>query len=122
MRTDIGILGLFVLVWAVGLAGLFGLLPLAGLFDLTLHQFFAIAAFLGWIAGNWYVVRSRKVPRSMRRLLLAIYLLGPPAFIYLCRSLASESVQAAAPLAPLYASAVFGVLFMVPFSLRSRRE
>jgi hypothetical protein len=94
------------------------LLPLTGLLDLTLYQYYGVAAFLGWLCGNVYVQRSRRLPPAIRRRLVLVYLLGPPALLYLVRAMESLAAQAAAPLAPVYATGVFAVLFMVPVSLR----
>lgn len=115
---ELSLLGVFLAVWTVALASLVGLLPTHGLLDLTLYQLYGIAAALGWLAGNVYVNRSRKVPKLLRRRLLLVYLLGPPGFIYLIRSLASLQTQARAPLAAIYACGVFFVLFLVPVTLK----
>ena len=92
--------------------------PLAGLLDLGLYQLYGVAAFAGWLAGNVYVHRSRGLAPPVRRRLIAIYLLGPPGVLYLLRSLAPTVSQATAPLAPVYASAVYAIFFLVPLSLR----
>jgi hypothetical protein len=113
-----GLLGVFLAVWTVALAALIGLLPTAGLLDLTLYQLYGIAAALGWVAGNVYVSRSRRFPRPVRSRILLIYLLGPPGILYLLRSLASPEVQSAAPLAAIYSCAVFFVFFLVPVTLK----
>lgn len=106
------------LCWLIGLLAWIGLLPLAGSVDLELRVLFAVAAGLGWLAGNVYVQRSRGLSAAARPRLLMIYLLGPPGMLFLVRSMASAEVQAAAPLAPLYASGVYAVLYFVPVSLR----
>lgn len=84
-----------------------------------LYQFYGVAAFVGWLAGNVYVHRTRGLPRALRRRFLLIYLLGPPSLFYILRSLAPITSQAAVPLAPVYASGVFAILFLVPVTLRS---
>lgn len=116
---ELALLGVFLAVWIVALASLVGLLPAAGLLNLGLFQLYGTAAFLGWVAGNVYVQRSRRVPKPLRSRFLLIYLLGPPGLLYLLRSLAAPTVQASAPLAAVYASGVFFVLFMVPVTFRS---
>lgn len=100
--------------WAVALAGAFGFLPLAGVANLSLHPYYAVAAAAGWLAGNLYVMRRRRLERALRNRLLVAWLLGPPGALFLLRTLAAESVQAAAPLASLYAFGVYGILFAVP--------
>lgn len=104
--------------WLFGLLAYVGLLPLAGTFDLELTAFFAVAAALGWVAGNVYVQRSRGLARAYRRKLVPIYLLGPPGVLFLLRTMASALAQAAAPLVPVYGFSVYAVLFSVPVSLR----
>lgn len=115
---ELSLLGVFVAVWTVALASLVGLLPADGLLDLSLYQLYGVAAALGWMAGNIYVSRSRKVPQPLRRRLLLVYILGPPGILYLLRSLASLQIQAQAPFAAIYACAVFFVLFLVPVTLK----
>lgn len=115
---ELSLLGVFLAIWTVALASLVGLLPTAGLLDLTLYQLYGVAAALGWIAGNVYIVRARRVPKPLRRRLLLIYVLGPPGLIYLLRSLASAPLQAVAPFAAIYACGVFFVLFLVPVTLK----
>ena len=115
---ELGLLGVFLAVWTVALASILGLLPTAGLFDLSLYQLYGVAAALGWLAGNVYVTRGRRVPKLLRRRLLLVYLLGPPGIIYLLRSLASMVTQAQAPFAAIYACGVFFVLFLVPVTLK----
>lgn len=115
---ELGLLGVFLAVWTVALASLLGLLPAAGLLDLTLYQLYGVAAALGWVAGNVHVARSRHFPKPVRSRILLIYLLGPPSLIYLLRSLASNEVQAAAPLAAIYGCGVFFIFFLVPVTLK----
>jgi len=115
---ELSLLGVFLAVWTVALASLVGLLPTDGLLDLSLYQLYGAAAALGWLSGNVYVNRSRKVPKPLRRRFLLVYLLGPPGIIYLVRSLASSDVQAQAPLAAIYACGVFFMLFLVPVTLK----
>lgn len=115
---ELSLLGIFLAVWTVALASLVGLLPTDGLLDLSLYQFYGLAAALGWVAGNVYVSRSRSVPEPLRRRLLLVYLLGPPGVLYLVRSLASLNLQVQAPFAAIYASGVFFVFFLVPVTLK----
>ena len=117
-RLEVSLLGLFLAIWTVALLAYVRLLPAAGLLDLSLYQLYGISAAAGWLFGNVHVARSRQFPRPMRRRVLLIYLLGPPAAIYLIRSLASLEVQAAAPLAAVYGCAVYLVFFLVPVTLK----
>lgn len=115
---ELRLLGIFLAVWTVALAALVGLLPTAGLLDLSLFQLYGAAAALGWFSGNVYISRSRGLPGPLRRRVVLVYLLGPPGVIYLVRSLASFEIQRQAPLAAVYACGVFFVLFLVPVTLK----
>ena len=112
------LLGIFFVCWLAALAAFGGLLPLAGLLDLGLYQYYGLAAFLGWLSGNVYLQRSRWVPKPLRLRLMLIYLLGTPGLLYLVRALAPLTTQALAPMAPVYATGVFAILFLVPVTLR----
>jgi hypothetical protein len=58
----------------------------------------------------------------LKRLLLPAYLLSPPGLLFLLWSTAAVATQRAVPMAPVYASAVFGIMFLVPLSFaRSSR-
>ena len=85
---------------------------------LSLYQLYGIAAAAGWLGGNLYVQRARKLPRMIRKRVLLIYLLGPPSVVYLLRTMAPAEEQVAAPLAGIWAFAVLTIFFMVPVSLR----
>lgn len=115
---EIALLGFFFVCWLAALASFVGLLPIAGLLDLGLYQYYGLAAFLGWLSGNVYLHRAQRVPKPLKRRLMLVYLLGTPGFLYLVRALAPITTQALAPLAPLYASGVFAVLFLVPVTLK----
>lgn len=115
---ELGLLGAFLAIWIVALASLIGLLPSAGLLELSLYQLYGVAATVGWLAGNVYVSRTRALPKPIRYRLLLVYLLGPPGALYLLRSLAPEAVQAQAPLAAVYACGVFLIFFLVPVTLK----
>ncbi len=118
MPVELGLLGLFLALWTVALAALFGILPTDGLLNLSFYQLYGVAAFLGWLSGNVFIHRSKKAPRQLRSRLLLIYLLGPPGLIYLLRSLADVEIQARAPLAAVYACGVYVVFFLVPVTLK----
>jgi hypothetical protein len=119
VAIELGLLGLFLALWTVALAALLGFLPTAGLLNLSFYQLYGVAAFLGWLAGNVFVYRTRGTPRALRRRLILIYFLGPPGFIYLLRSLADLEVQTAAPFAAIYACGIFSIFFLVPVTLKT---
>jgi hypothetical protein len=78
---------------------------------------FPLAATLGWLAGNVYVVRSRA--RALGRMgLLSVYLGGPPGLVWLYWATLPAAVRLASPLDPLLALGVFAIFFGVPVSLR----
>ena len=115
---ELGLLAICLAVWTVALAAMVDVLPAAGLLDLNLYELYGISAALGWLSGNVYVARSRRFPGPVRRRVLLIYLLGPPALIYLLRSFAEVTLQAQAPLAAVYACGVYFIFFLVPVTLK----
>lgn len=118
VRLEIALVGLFFASWLLAALSALELVSLAGLLDLSLYPYYSLAAVLGWVAGNVYVVRRRSVAPALRLRVLWIYLLAPPGVLYLLRALAPARVQALAPLVPLYAFGVFAVLFLVPVVFR----
>ena len=118
MRLEVVLLGIFLAAWCLALLSVAAGLPLAGLAPLSLYQLYGIAAAAGWLGGNLYVQRARKLPRPIRRRLLLIYLLGPPSVVYLLRTMAPADQQEAAPLAGIWAFGVLTIFFMVPVTLR----
>lgn len=117
-QLELILFAFFVAAWTVDLLALLGLVRLAGSLDLGLYPFFSLAAAIGWIAGNIYVPRARRLPPELRRASLLVYYLGPPGVLYLIREMASEEAQRQGPLVPVYAFAVFTVFFLVPVVLR----
>ena len=109
------LLGFFGAAWAVSLLHLVGVLPLAAAVPLSLYGYYAFAAAAGWLAGNVFVLRRRRI--GGRGLLLVLYLFGPPSLVYLLRALAPPEHHQLAPLAPLWAFGVYGVFFLVPIVL-----
>ena len=118
MRLEVVLLGLFVVAWCAALLSVAAGLPLAGVAPLSLYQLYGIAAAAGWLGGNLYVNRARKLPKLLRRRVMLIYLLGPPSVIYLLRTMAPAAEQQGAPLAGIWAFGVLTIFFMVPVSLR----
>ena len=113
-------LGTCSVVWLLAILGQLGAIPLAGNFYFELYPLYSLASVLGWVSGNLYVHRIQNLPemRYRKRILLINYLLAPPSFLYLIRSLAPEDIQRAAPFVPLYAFAVYLIFFLVPVTLR----
>ena len=73
-RLELMLLAAFSAVWLVAVLVLFGILPLAGVLDLDLYRLYSVAAVLGWLTGNVYLLRRRVLPASgpwRWRLLLA---------------------------------------------------
>lgn len=118
IRIEIALVGLFFASWSMAALAALGLVDLAGTLDLSLYPLYSIAAALGWLSGNVYVLRSRSVPQHLRRRVWLVWFLGPPGIVYLLRALAPAPEQALAPLVPLYAFGVFAVLFLVPVVLQ----
>ena len=123
-RAELSLLGFFGAAWIVALLHVGGVLPLAGGLPLSLYGYYAFAAVTGWLAGNVYVLRRRRLAgraatgggRRNRRLLGVLYFFGPPSLVYLLRALAPIDHHQAAPLAPLWAFGVYGVFFLVPIA------
>lgn len=118
-RVELVLLAFFLACWLVGILGLLEIVPLAGNLSLGLYPLYSVAAALGWLFGNVYVTRTSRTPSRSRGPLFALYLLCPQGVVYLLRAMAPASVQAAAPLVPLYSFGVYTVLFFVPLTLRS---
>ena len=118
MRVEIGILAFLLLCWvaffALGAAGY----PLAGLLPLSLYHLYSLAVFSGWLVGNVIVARSSGRARSVRRQLLAAFLLCPGGLFYLLWALAPTASRLAVPFAPLWAAIIFAIFFLVPVSFR----
>jgi hypothetical protein len=113
------VLILSMVAWSVTLSVSLGWVRLAGCFTLGLYPYYALAVGLGWVLGNVYVWRARRVGgMKTHKWLLVIYLIGPPGALYLLRALALERAQALAPLAPTWALGTYVILFFVPVTLR----
>jgi hypothetical protein len=108
---------LFLASWLGALLEKVGVLALAGTLDMGLYAYFSLAAALGWLAGNVYLHRRRRLPRVVWRWILPVYLAGPPSLIFLLRAMAPAQQQELAPIMPFIALAVFLVFFLVPITL-----
>jgi len=123
VRIELALVAAFSAAWLLAILAGFGLVPLAATLDLDLYRLFSIAAVLGWVSGNIYVVRCRSLPpERFRKRLLLCYLLGPPSLVYFLRALAPRALQQAAPLAPIYSFAVYALFFLIPLTLRATRR
>jgi hypothetical protein len=94
-----------------------GVLSLAGTLELGLYPYFILAAALGWLCGNVYLHRRRRLPREVWRWILPIYLLGPPGVLFLLHATSSAEWQELTPFFPFLASLVFLVFLLVPLTL-----
>lgn len=115
-RLDLALAGIFLGAWLLAAAFLFvpglssgALVPPGGLFPWS--------AVVGWLSGNLYVAGTRHAA-ALRRLLLALYLGGPPGLVWLYWSLVPKVDRLTDPLAPLWGLGILAVLFLVPVALR----
>jgi hypothetical protein len=122
LRTESVVGGFFLATWVAAIVYLAGWLeppPLA----LTLRALFTFAAAFGWVIGNLAMLRQRAArgeEARIRRRRLALYLAVPAGLLALVRAMMPLELRAAAPLAGLYAFAVYAIFFFVPVLLRPR--
>jgi len=116
-RLERILLVVFTASWAIALAHFGGLTSLAGPLPVTLYGLFSIAGAAGWLFGNVYARRRKRLPAPLKRRVLLLYYLGPPGMLYLLRALAPAADQAAAPLVQLWALIPYTGLFLVPMTL-----
>jgi len=116
-RIELILLALFLACWVVSIAVFFGLLHLDGAVQLGFYGLYGIAASLGWLFGNVYVQRTRKLPKPERRPFL-FYFFGPLGVVYLLRCMEPLAFQRAAPFVLLYAWCVLSIFFLVPVVMR----
>lgn len=123
LRIELGLMGLFSAAWIWGFLIYVGWVPFSGSLNLGLYRLYSVAAVIGWVAGNVYMLRKERLPKSRgyRKRALLAYGLGPLSLTFLLRALAPAEVLAAAPLVPLYAASVQTLFFLVPVSLRLNR-
>ena len=117
-RIELILLALFLACWVLSIAVFFHLLRLDGAAPLGFYGLYGIAASLGWLFGNIYVQRTRKMEKPNRRPFWAIYFFGPLGIVYLLRSMEPLDFQRAAPFVLLYAWAVYSIFFAVPVVVR----
>lgn len=116
-RLELLLVAFFLATWIVDFLALLGVVRLAGSLELGLYPLYTVAAVSGWLAGNIYLPRSRRLPRELRRRILLVYFVGPLGLVTLLRAMASVETQMQAPFVPLYSIGVFGVFFLVPIVL-----
>jgi hypothetical protein len=109
---------LFLACWTVSIAVFLRLLRIDGAAPLNLYGLDAVAASLGWLFGNVYVQRTRKMEKRDRRPFWLLYFFGPLGIVYLLRSMAPLALQRSAPFALLYAWCVLAIFFLVPVLVR----
>ncbi|GMU67317.1 MAG: hypothetical protein AMXMBFR36_35910 [Acidobacteriota bacterium] len=123
LRTETVVGGFFLATWVVAIVYLAGWLEPPRL-ALTLQALFTFAAAFGWVIGNLGMLRQRAAAKDevarLRRRRLALYLAVPAGLIALLRAMMPLELRAAAPLAGLYAFAVYAIFFFVPVLLRPR--
>ncbi len=110
-----------VVLWAIAAISLLAGRGLAGYGRVGLYPLYGFAGLLGWALGNLYVVRRRPFGKPVRRRLLPVYLLAPPSVLALVWATAPLAQQQSVPLAPIWASAIFGIFFCVPVSFARGR-
>ena len=112
---EAGLLGVFIAAWILAALASFGVIDLAGLIELRLRPYFAVAGGVGWLCGNLYRARRRGYQmKSSHRSLAALYLGGPPSILLLLFALAPRELQSQIPVAPLLAMGVMAIFFAVP--------
>jgi hypothetical protein len=116
-RLELLLVAFWLACWAVSLLSVAGLQDLSGRLDLPYYPYFAIAAFAGWLFGNVWVERCRRVPGTLRRSFWVLYFFGPPGFLYLLWTMQPAARQRD-PTGALLSFAVFAALFLVPVLLR----
>lgn len=138
LRVETTLLVVSGFVWTLSLGVVGGFVPLSGLLSIDLYRYYSVAAVLGWLSGNVYMLRRRSITptddptraapppvgpvfRHPRRLLLMVYGLGPPSVVMLLWALSPRTLQLSAPLVPIYALMIFGLFFLVPVTLGGGR-
>jgi len=79
---------------------------------------FPAAAVLGWLAGNFYVQRTKRSTLGPRGL-LSLYLGGPPGLLWLVWATVPPAIRLRTAITPFLALGIYLIFFLVPVSLRS---
>lgn len=116
-RFETALLVLCSACWILALTHFLGPAPLADRLPLSLYGLYSTAAASGWLFGNVYARRRRRLPPRLKMRVALLYAVGPPGMLYLLRALAPAAEQRAAPLVPLFALGVYEIFFLVPITL-----
>ncbi len=119
-RLELIFVAFCVAAWVVSLLAVVGIVDLSGTLVLTRYQLFSLSAAAGWLFGNIWVQRCRKLAPEIGRRFFVLYFLGPPGLLYLLRVMAPAAEQELLPIVPLLSMFVFAALFLVPVALRNR--
>ena len=118
MLPELVLLVLFGLCWLAAIVSTVSGFLLAGTLPPNLYALYGLAAFTGWIGGNAYVHRTASLPKTLRRRMLIVYLVGPLGLLYFLNTLLPDLARQLAPLAPVYAFGVSVVFFLVPVTFK----
>jgi hypothetical protein len=117
-KIEVILAALFLACWGVSIAVFARLLRIDGAAPLGFYGLYGIAASLGWLFGNVYVQRTRRMDKRDRRPFWLLYFFGPLGIVYLLRSMEPLAFQRAAPFVLLYAWCVFAIFYVVPIVVR----
>lgn len=120
-RLEVFLLALGLTAWCLSLVSLLSGRRLAGMSPISLYALYSIASILGWGLGNLFVARTRGQARGLQRVLLPLYLLAPTGVLFALWATATGELQLGVPLAPVYATGIFAVLFLVPLTFSRGR-
>jgi hypothetical protein len=120
LRTEAVVGGFFLACWIVALFYASDLVALPRPIPIDLYGLFTFSAAFGWVAGNLYVLRRRRLPAHLARRFRGLYLFVPAGLVALVRAMTTDSWRAAAPLGGLYALLVYAIFFGVPLLLSRR--
>ena len=116
-RAEVILLAFCLAGGAVASGAFVGWTTIAGSMTIGMYAHYSIAAALGWVCGNLFVLRRYRHGASTS-LMVPVYLLGPQALLLLLWQMTPREWQHEAAIVPVLAAAVFVVFFLVPWSLR----
>ena len=125
-RGELATILFFLLCWIAFMGHALAGYPLSGYLRMSLYHLYGLAAAGGWLLGNVEVSRERRLerrgfdglPKRTRRRLFLLNMFAPGGALFLLWSLAPGQMRHQYPLAPIYATAVLAVFFLVPVSLK----
>ncbi len=120
LRTEAVVGGFFLACWVVALLYASNLAALPRPLSFDLYGLFTFAAAFGWVAGNLFVLRRRRLAPQLARRFRGLYLMVPAGMVALVRAMTADAWRAAAPLGGLYALLVYAVFFAVPLLVGRR--